>query len=163
MSTFDQDPAYSQRVAGLMGDISIVILRAHGLKEAKEYASEFLRLYSQAQSPIEALVATHLAAHASGGEVGVQPQAQIGEYRVDFLITCSGSKRAGIVIECDGHNYHERTKEQAARDRRRDRWMQGQGFLVLRFTGSEIVSGDSTVAREINQAIDGLLSEAESN
>ena len=44
----------------------------------------------------------------------------------------------GVVVECDGHNFHERTKEQAARDRRRDREIQERGFKVARFTGAEI-------------------------
>lgn len=43
-----------------------------------------------------------------------------------------------IAIECDGHDYHERTKEQAAHDRKRDREMTQAGIVVLRFTGSEI-------------------------
>lgn len=42
------------------------------------------------------------------------------------------------VIECDGHDYHERTKEQAERDRSRDRAIQEAGWLALRFTGREI-------------------------
>lgn len=66
-------------------------------------------------------------------------QATIGDYRVDFLIRAVSHESVKfIVIECDGHEYHERTKDQARRDRVRDRWMAAQGITVLRFTGSEI-------------------------
>jgi hypothetical protein len=75
-------------------------------------------------------------------------QAPISSYSADLLLEFRGScgrqdgSEADIlvraVIECDGHDYHERTKEQAAHDRARDREMQRLGYLVLRFTGSEI-------------------------
>lgn len=66
-------------------------------------------------------------------------QAEVGDYRADFLIQITdGQKRAFVVIECDGHDFHERTKEQARRDRERDRWMVAQDITVLRYTGSEI-------------------------
>src|SRR5688572_18496721 len=50
-------------------------------------------------------------------------QKKIGKYTVDFYI--SYKSRTGLVefiIECDGHDFHERTKEQAAHDKRRDRY-----------------------------------------
>lgn len=63
-------------------------------------------------------------------------QALVGTYRVDFLFDVhTDENRKFIVIECDGHDYHERTKEQAAKDRSRDRWMARQGISVVRFTG----------------------------
>jgi very-short-patch-repair endonuclease len=70
----------------------------------------------------------------------VFPQVTIGDYRVDFLVLhLEGIEGlGGVVIECDGHDYHERTKEQAARDKARDRDLQEQGYKVFRFTGSEI-------------------------
>lgn len=68
------------------------------------------------------------------------PQAWIGDYRVDFLILHDRGIDGigGVIIECDGHEFHERTKEQAARDKARDRNIQERGYKVLRFTGSEI-------------------------
>lgn len=63
-------------------------------------------------------------------------------YRLDFRIIVAREVERGalgeIALECDGHDFHERTKEQAKRDRKRDRDLQAQGFRVLRFTGSEI-------------------------
>jgi hypothetical protein len=43
-----------------------------------------------------------------------------------------------LIVECDGHDFHERTKEQAANDRSRDRAAMLAGFEVFRFTGSEL-------------------------
>lgn len=60
----------------------------------------------------------------------------VGPYRVDFALV---NHTGGLVcVECDGHDYHERTKDQAAYDRRRDRYFQSLGWRVMRFTGSEI-------------------------
>lgn len=71
----------------------------------------------------------------------VRPQAQVGDWRVDFLFHAWGwntPKFMRFIVECDGHDFHERTKEQAARDRARDRQAMIDGIPVLRFTGSEI-------------------------
>lgn len=54
-----------------------------------------------------------------------------------------------VFIECDGHDFHERTKEQAKRDRSRDRRSQTQGGYVLRFTGSEIWADAAKCAVEV--------------
>lgn len=78
----------------------------------------------------------------------IRPQVKIGPYRLDFALVaaalshdCEAPEKMPllkIAIECDGHDFHERTKEQAERDRARDRFLQGEGLTVLRFTGSEI-------------------------
>ena len=69
-------------------------------------------------------------------------QVLFGKYRADIIIGQLFKHGLqypwALVIECDGHEYHERTKAQAARDRRRDRWMLERGLTVVRFTGSEI-------------------------
>ena len=68
----------------------------------------------------------------------------IGKYRPDIFLrwhrgsTCGPPQRKSMVIECDGHYFHERTKEQALHDRERDRFMQSEGHLVFRFPGSAI-------------------------
>lgn len=53
-----------------------------------------------------------------------------------------------FVIECDGHDYHEKTKKQAKRDKERDRNMTQLGYTVIRFTGSEIFENPIVCARE---------------
>lgn len=53
-----------------------------------------------------------------------------------------------VAIELDGHDFHERTKEQAKRDRSRDRELTELGWRVLRFTGSEIWADARKCAEE---------------
>lgn len=68
-------------------------------------------------------------------------QAKALTYRLDFCLLVKFEGRSEvhrIVVECDGHDFHERTKEQARRDRKRDRDLQMAGMKVFRFTGSEI-------------------------
>lgn len=78
----------------------------------------------------------------------IQSQVQLDNWRVDFLIHAYADwarydhgKVAGwrkLIVECDGHEFHERTKEQAGRDRSRDRQAQLANLEVFRFTGSEL-------------------------
>lgn len=68
------------------------------------------------------------------------PQVQIGVYRVDFLlgIGTESSDADCVVIECDGHDFHDRTPQQAERDKSRDRYLNQHVKAVARFTGREI-------------------------
>jgi very-short-patch-repair endonuclease len=95
-------------------------------------------------------------------DLRVELQAQLGEHRVDFLLTLDATQRGKrevrssskkMIIECDGHDFHERTKQQASRDRERDRNLQSFGFLVFRYTGRDIWSDVFSCASE---AIDAL-------
>ncbi|MBP5436501.1 MAG: DUF559 domain-containing protein [Treponema sp.] len=53
----------------------------------------------------------------------------------DFYVETENKK---ICIYTDGHTYHERTEYQAVRDRSIDRELQNLGYIVLRYTTSEI-------------------------
>lgn len=86
------------------------------------------------------------------GHWRITPQAQIDKYRADFLIEDTDCN-VKAVVECDGHDFHERTKEQARKDRSRDRDMQAQGYLVLRYTGSEIWRDPWSCVEDIEQKI----------
>ena len=68
-------------------------------------------------------------------DVVIVPQQPISCYRVDLAIH---ARKMRLVIEVDGHEWHEKTKEQAARDKRRDRDLQQEGWNVFHFTGSEV-------------------------
>jgi very-short-patch-repair endonuclease len=86
----------------------------------------------------------------------VRPQAHVLDYRVDFLIHALDHsvypdiKWRRLVVECDGHNFHERTKEQAAKDRARDRDLSQHDFDVFRFTGSEIWKDPMGCANQVD-------------
>lgn len=44
-----------------------------------------------------------------------------------------------IGVELDGHDYHERTREQVIQRNERDRDLQSAGWLILHYSGSELV------------------------
>lgn len=78
-------------------------------------------------------------------------QVKVGPYTVDFLITVRSLMygTGTFVIECDGHDFHEKTKQQIERDKKRDRYLQAKGMSVFRFAGSEIWRDPRGVARSI--------------
>jgi len=67
----------------------------------------------------------------------IQPELSLDgrSVRLDFAIIGEGFR---IALEADGHDFHERTKAQALKDRSKDRALQRHGWVVMRFTGSEI-------------------------
>lgn len=121
------------------------------------HTTTFKLMIEKCGSPIEELfLAGLMAASFRNGDIlefregglldGPEPtrptcyqQVRIANYRVDFFIirpTITGF--VYIVVECDGHEFHERTAEQASNDRQRDRFFTSKGYAVLRFTGTEI-------------------------
>jgi hypothetical protein len=61
--------------------------------------------------------------------------------RVDFRLSLFfRNVRAVVLVEIDGHDYHERSKEQASADRARERaiMLQNPRERLMRFTGSEV-------------------------
>lgn len=80
--------------------------------------------------------------------VVIAPQFKWRTYTSDFYVNGLSIKKR-LLIECDGHEFHERTKEQAAHDRSRDRLAQQDGYTILRFTGSEIFRNAYGCARQV--------------
>ena len=72
-----------------------------------------------------------------------------GNIRLDFALMDNLRRDVEIAVECDGHDFHERTKEQAKSDRSRDRAVQAAGLKILRFTGSEIHNDPFGCAAEV--------------
>ena len=66
---------------------------------------------------------------------------------VDFL-----DAEANIVIELDGH-YHFGSLDDYRRDRRKDRLLQQQGFLVLRFLAEDVVRDLEDILDAVDQAL----------
>jgi very-short-patch-repair endonuclease len=85
----------------------------------------------------------------------LEQQGRVGKYRADFLFQLKdeAGKPVALVVEVDGHDFHERTKQQAAHDKSRDRWMTANGYVVLRFTGSEVYANPFVCAIEISERI----------
>lgn len=112
---------------------------------------------AKCESPIESLFFSALE-HMKGNRTlpaaesfEMQQQVAIGQYRADFMFSIidPAEQMKRLVIELDGHDFHERTKEQAARDKARDRYMTGQGIQVMRFSGSEIWGNPFACAEEV--------------
>ncbi|MGE5585775.1 MAG: endonuclease domain-containing protein [Bacillota bacterium] len=110
------------------------------------------------ESPIEQLLGLYLChfgqAWIGGDSFILNPQQEVdtpaGRFRVDFLVAAEVlGRKVCLAVECDGHDYHEKTKAQAARDKRRDRALKLAGFEVVHFTGTEIWADPERCAVEV--------------
>lgn len=118
----------------------------------------------QIQSPVEQffLMEWEYMGLSKKYEVGLLPQAPVitdsGEYSVDFVITPLGTRkgRARVAIEIDGHDFHERTREQVRSDKKRERAIVRSGVTVLRFSGSEIVRNSRSCVAEVAKYLASL-------
>lgn len=70
-------------------------------------------------------------------------QVPIGQYVVDFA--CLSAR---LVVEADGGIHDLRTFD----DARRDRWLKGEGFMVLRVRNADILSRPTDVLAAIRTA-----------
>jgi len=86
-----------------------------------------------------------------GTPLTIQSQVHIGRYCVDFLVSLVLDKNnfIKIIVECDGHEFHEKNKDQISRDKLRDRWLQRQGYLTQHFSGADIYKDSFGCAREV--------------
>lgn len=73
------------------------------------------------------------------------------KYRVDFLIPViyKNQDNKCFVVECDGYEFHQKTKEQVKKDNQRMRKLQEYGYEVIRFSGTEIWHSPYKCAMEI--------------
>jgi very-short-patch-repair endonuclease len=93
--------------------------------------------------------------------VYLKSQDEVGSYLVDFTLLADGfwGTIVKLAIEIDGHDFHEKTKEQAARDKRRDREITMNDYYMLRFTGSEIYTNPVKCIKEIFDVLVSLIFE----
>jgi very-short-patch-repair endonuclease len=146
----------------------------YGRIEAERYAQEMQSncLEVGMQSPIEHLfwIACHSLAHAHFVDVNPEPevdsnggilvpdglciftQAQVRQYRVDFLVSTMGfgprEFHPDVVVELDGHDFHDKDKRQRSYEKRRDRDLVREGYKVIHFTGSDVVKDPFACAFE---------------
>lgn len=108
-------------------------------------------------SPIEQLFLMEWKFGKFDERFGVRliPQKHIetekGKYKVDFNISPldSSDPYINVAIEIDGHDFHEKTKQQVAKDKKRDRSLIRAGLTVLRFSGSEVFYSPRSCINEI--------------
>lgn len=82
----------------------------------------------------------------------ISPQVSVGPYRCDFIAgRFSGGRVTLVVVECDGFEFHRKTRYQRDRDARRDLWMRQEHGIksVLRFDGSRIHADASLCVNEM--------------
>lgn len=87
--------------------------------------------------------------------VVVLPQFPIDQYRVDFLVAATNPVHAdskSVVVELDGHDFHDKDKRQRSYEKARDRHIQVAGYMVMHYTGSDIVRDPFGVAYDALKA-----------
>lgn len=132
--------------------------------------------YSECKSPIEVVFnfAFDLVKF-SEGYIGfdLSPQYEIQcktkTYYADFAFLTSDIEEIieiqnpdfKLVIECDGHEFHEKTKEQVAKDNEREYDLKMQGYDVLRFSGSQIYNKPFICAAQTIEYIKKKIGESQ--
>ena len=74
-------------------------------------------------------------------------------YYVDFILLHKEID-TGLIIELDGHEFHEKTKDQAKKDKQRDRNLQKLNYPIYHYTGSEIWYNTIEVIAELLEFMD---------
>lgn len=71
-------------------------------------------------------------------------------YRLDFVFRPVASEVASMVaVEMDGHDFHERTKEQVTYRNQRDRDLQSEGWTVFHVSGSEFNANPEAAVMDV--------------
>jgi very-short-patch-repair endonuclease len=71
------------------------------------------------------------------------------KYKVDFLLVAVYKDELKfLIVECDGHEFHEKTKKQVEYDKQRERSLIKLGYKIVRFSGSEIYKDHIKCAKE---------------
>lgn len=157
------------------------LIALHKERFMREHESVFESLVGHGESPIEELLIAHLVAcrhyestgglvpkavtsaiewrnpsplwlTAGGFDVFVQAPIIIEDhtYRADFAVFFNDVR---AIVELDGHDFHERTRDQASRDKRRDRRFASAGWMVLRFTGSDVHRDADALWSEVERTL----------
>lgn len=149
-------------------------MQSRAVRAEERAEDDFARILLEVESPIEAIFLCALfdesslddaafrekGAHRFFGysleRTEIAAQYGVDNFRCDFAIWHNhrNGTTTRIIVECDGHDFHERTKEQAQRDRSRDRILTAKGWRVLRFTGSELYRNAEACVAEIAQIIE---------
>ena len=98
----------------------------------------------RASTRAETLLWRYIRAHRIGG-LGFRRQVPIGNYIADFA--CHSAK---LIVELDGESHDFVVRQRA--DQRRDAFFVTQGFQVLRFTNTQVMTNLEGVIGTIRQA-----------
>lgn len=126
------------------------------------------------ESPIEQILMAHFdkrfrdLMHFTDYGYFLYPQVFIkcekNIYRVDFLANyCEmihdendelHEVQKYLLVECDGHNFHEKTKAQVKQRNERDYNLKMCGFDIVHFSGSEIYNNPDECVERIKNLLD---------
>lgn len=88
-------------------------------------------------------------------QIEAQPDGNMFDGYVPDFVIYMNNLLSGFIIEIDGHEWHEKTKEQARADKEKDRTYLKKGFIPIRFTGSEVFHN---VKRCIDEVFEIIIS-----
>lgn len=80
-----------------------------------------------------------------GEQITLKSQVKIGRYRLDFLIDDR------VVVEVDGATWHS-SSEAVVRDTQRDKFLSGQGFVILRIPAKTVFNAPDKVIKSVVDA-----------
>lgn len=121
-------------------DKGIESIEEQSYSHACFFINRFWEMFKKCDSPLEQAFVIGVFSYRFPeiiwfDENSFNNQYQQGKYRLDFVFRVNDIK---VNVELDGHNFHEKTKEQAVSDRSRDRDLQKKGWHVLRFHSNEV-------------------------
>lgn len=140
-----------------------------------ESCSDDFRIFQECESPIEIIMLMALEIceckrniwdrYHYGIIISTQIEYEIGDskYRsditiyVDDVFNTTNKNDFEIIIECDGHDFHEKTKEQVIKNNQRDYDFKCAGIEVFHFSGSEIYNKPTECADKIFDYIEGRI------
>jgi len=91
------------------------------------------------ESPIEAKMRELLGNGRVDVIADIYQEYEIGPYRVDFLLMPKRGTDKGLIIECDGEEFHS-SVQALEYDSIRQKYLEDLGYRVMRLTGKEIHS-----------------------
>lgn len=130
---------------------------------------DVIGLPKDCESPIEQILwmALNFCTLNSGKDYIFDEQAEVeangNKYRLDFLYEEDYMDFTDnpllLAIECDGHDFHEKTKEQVEKRNKRDMDLKLAGYDILHYSGSQIYKNPIKCAMEILDYIDKKIGE----
>lgn len=84
-------------------------------------------------------------------------QFQLDLYKIDFHVShcrAIGPKTSTVLVELDGHDFHDRDKHQRSYEKARERYIARAGRVLLRYTGSDVMKDPYRVAHEVMDTIE---------
>jgi len=135
---------HDERTAqALIDEFSRTIERMTGMRGIAKARTALARANRFSESPYESLLRTVFERY----DVPFHQQAQIGRYRVDFLVG------ENLVVEVDGDaKYLEDPVETEGRQRIREDWLREQGYEVLRVYPSQIHRNELLVIQRLRES-----------